>query len=291
MSESGFLRFRAGELRRDDGGVAEWPALAVLGQPIAHSSSPILHRAALEALGRTEGYERIEVGAEDFGACLRSARESAVRGLNITLPHKQRVVSWVERRSAEVEEVGASNTLVRSDDQWVAHNTDSRGFAMALERMLGRDLSSVLRRVVVLGGGGAARAAVHSLRALGARDLRVAVRRVEAAQWAEEMGGSVVPLKPQALEGARLAVNCTPLGLSRGDPLPVSLEAADSQLVVYDMSYGREPSAWILLARQRGMRAEDGKSMLVAQAALSFSMWYGGLPPLSVMGAAVGLDW
>lgn len=270
---------------------ADWPALALLGDPVAHSRSAELHEAALREMGRREQYGLVEVSHGNLAAALQAAGEAEVRGLNLTRPHKAAGVELADRVSAEAREIGVANTLVRRDGEWVAHNTDARGLAMALERMAGRHLPDLLRQVAVLGSGGAARAAAHALRALGVRELRVGARRVEAAAWAEALGAKVHPLGELPLEDLSLLVQCTSLGWSPEDPMPVELARTPGSMVLYDVVYAAGGSPLVRAARASGRVAEGGSSMLVAQAALSFAMWFGGLPPLTPMARALGMDW
>lgn len=288
------LRFAGGELREAETGrpVTGWPQLAVLGHPVAHSLSPTLHRATLQERGLSGDYAAIEVARAELATALRRALEAGVRGINLTRPHKQAVLEVVPAMSEEVERIGAANTLGVRRGRWHAHNTDARGLAMALERWRGRRLSASLLDVVVIGAGGAARAAVTCAQALGARRITVAARRPEAASWAPAWGVTVRALDPAILGGATLVLQCTPLGVDpQRDPSPVSLEKLSSSACAVDLTYANEPSAFLREATARGAEAIDGTTMLIAQAALAFSMWYGEQPPLHAMAAALGRSW
>lgn len=288
------LRFGPGGLVRADGSqhAAPFPTLAVLGDPIAHSMSPLLHRAALCERGVDATYAAIEVPSRELSEFLRMGLAAGMRGLNLTRPLKQAVLEAVPARSEEVERIGAANTLSVRRGRWHAHNTDARGLAMALEHWRGRWLQLAMLDVVVIGAGGAARAAVTCAQALGARRITVVARRPEAASWAPVWGVSVRALDPDALSRATLVLQCTPLGVDpEHDPSPVSLERLPPSAIAVDLTYATTESAFLREARARGVEAIDGLPMLVAQAALAFSMWYGEQPPLRAMAAAVGLDW
>lgn len=291
---STFLRFTKGELRTGDARaeLVALPTLAVLGAPVSHSLSPVLHRAALRERGIDASYAAIEVPARQLSELLAQGLAAGMRGLNLTRPLKQAVLEAVPARSEEVERIGAANTLSVRRGRWHAHNTDARGLAMALENWRGRRLSSSLLDVVVIGAGGAARAAVTCAQALGARRITVAARRPEVVSWAPVWGVGVRSLEPEALAKATLVLQCTPLGVDpQNDPSPVSLERLASTAIAVDLTYGSSPSAFLREARARGVQAIDGMPMLIAQAALSFSMWHGEQPPLRAMAAAVGHDW
>jgi shikimate dehydrogenase len=280
--------FSDGCLRDADGSERQWPELAVLGDPVAHSLSPRLHAAALEARGIDARYEAIRVSRAELAAALESAQSAAVRGLNLTLPLKECALPLVRRCTDEVERIGAANTLALRRGIWTAHNTDARGLAMALERGLGGGLSRALRRCIVIGSGGSARAAVVALEGLGAGSVEVSARNPSRAAWASDLGVGVRALDHVDPAGSTLIVNCTPLGLDPDDPPPIAVNRLDRGTYVLDLTYGASPSA---LLRASSGNGQDGRAMLVAQAALAFSVWYGELPPLAEMAAAIGLQW
>lgn len=292
--DASILRFGPGGLVRadDPAHAVDFPTLAVLGDPIAHSLSPLLHRAALRERGVDASYAAVEVPVRELSEFLRQGLASGMRGLNLTRPLKQAVLEAVPARSEEVERIGAANTLSVRRGRWHAHNTDARGLAMALENWRGRRLQLAMHDVVVIGAGGAARAAVTCAQALGARRITVAARRPEAASWAPVWGVNVRALSPEALAKATLVLQCTPLGVDpERDPSPVSLERLASSAIAVDLTYGNVESAFLREARSRGVEAIDGLPMLIAQAALAFSMWYGEQPPVRAMAAAVGRNW
>lgn len=287
------MEFTAAGLVGPEGEPAAWPLLAVLGDPIAHSLSPRLHRAALAARSIDGAYEAIRVPAERLNAALGAARTAGVRGLNLTLPLKELALACVPGHTDECAQIGAANTLVLRDGRWMAHNTDARGLAMALERSLGRRLPASLRRCLILGAGGAARAAAFALQGLGARAIVVAARRPDHAHWATGRGASVVAWDEMELDRMTLVINCTPLGLAPSDEPPVdpSQIPADAHLV--DLTYGAQTSRLLhgFAGSSPDGSSQDGRPMLVAQAALAFSVWFGALPPLREMAAAIDIDW
>lgn len=271
-----------------DGEARPWPKLAVLGDPIDHSLSPALHAAALGARGIDAEYAAIRVRREDLAGALGSALDAGVRGLNLTVPLKEDGLALVDRSTDECRRIGATNTLVARGGAWMAHNTDARGLAMALERALGSGLPRQLRDCHVLGSGGSARAAVVGLEALGAGRITVVTRSVERAAWCAGFGADVTSLEAHDPSAATLLVNCTPVGLDPDEAPVVEVDRLDPAAYVLDLTYAARPSR--LLDEFPG-RGEDGRAMLVAQAALAFSAWYGALPPLAEMAAAIGLDW
>lgn len=288
MTADAPLRFAGGTLVDASGAQVPWPRLALLGHPVGHSLSPVLHRAALRLRGIEGDYRTVDVEPAELGACLGLALAERVEGLNLTVPHKVRALDHVARASEECRTIGAANTLVARDAEWTAHNTDARGLALALERARGRSLPQTVRRVSVIGAGGAARAAVQAMAALGSKEIRVLARDPGRAAWARVAGVKVLDLESHSLRGSTLLLQCTPLGLCpERDPSPVSLAEVDAECFAMDLTYADAPSAFLREAVARGCETDNGLSMLVAQAGLAFSMWFGTLPPLDAMRAAL----
>ena len=252
--------------------------LAVLGNPVAHSLSPVIHRAALEHAGIDGTYVHRRVDDEGMALVAAEIREGKLDGANVTMPHKSLAARLADRLSPVAERCGGANTLWRDGDCLRAHTTDPDGVRFAWEHAGLPDETPVL----VLGAGGAAAAA---LVALEGRRCRISARREEAARdlvarldsdasvhaWGEPLPGAVV-------------VNATPLGMA-GENLPGLSEEAAGLL---EMTYGggETPAAALLRARNRPVA--PGELMLVGQGAASFAIWTGVEVPPTVMLAALG---
>jgi shikimate dehydrogenase len=258
------------------------PKLAVLGHPVSHSRSPAMQNAALAALGLEDwSYQAIDAAPDAFGMTVRELADVGYAGINVTVPHKEAALALADEASEASRQIGAANTLVFGGKQIEAHNTDADGLLAALPD-LPRD-----RRALVLGAGGAARAALWALRWEGAT-VEVWNRTPERAEAiCAELGGTPV-LAPRQ-ESYDLIVNTSAAGLGGEDPfdhLPLSREGfADSQTVV-DMVYGERRSR--LLKAAEGARATvvDGLEILVQQGARSLELWTGRVPDLDVMRTA-----
>jgi shikimate dehydrogenase len=257
--------------------------LGVAGFPVAHSRSPAMHAAALEALGLDWRYLRLPVPPERFTETARALGGSGYRGINVTVPHKEAAAALADSASAAVTATGAANTLTYEDDGSVAaDNTDAPGFLAALEA----DPAGL--RVTVLGAGGSARGVAWALAGAGA-EVSVWNRTAERAhQLAADLGVAAVERPGQA----DLLVNCTSVGLQ-----PVELEDALAQLdmggsappaTVADLVYGQEATPVERWARAGGARFVSGLEVLVRQGALSLRRWTGLDPPLDVMRSAAG---
>jgi 3-dehydroquinate dehydratase / shikimate dehydrogenase len=246
-----------------------------------HSLSPVMHNAAFRATGLDAVY--VPLRTDDFADFLEFALALGVEGASVTIPFKVDALRAATCVDAEARSVGAANTLRRSGRGWDATNTDVVGFLTPLDAAFG-DLRGI--RASVLGAGGAARAGVVALRERGAV-VTVHARRPDRAAAVTADLGARAGSWPPAPGTWDLLVNCTPLGganLRDESPLPDGL--FDGRLV-YDLTYGHEPSRLVSDACAAGCATLDGLPMLVAQAERQFQYWTGQRPPAGVMEAAV----
>jgi shikimate dehydrogenase len=276
-------RFRAGDF-------------AVLGDPVAHSLSPVMHQASLSLLApgnpglRGRRYHRIQVGPEELPEALAQLRLIGAGGLNLTVPHKTEGLRLAQERDLSAEDCGAANTLAPVPAGWRAFNTDGSGFAEALGERSGAGPEG--RAIVILGAGGAARAIATACLRLGCGSLRLLNRSVDKAEaLAHRLGDPRVShgsLSDPGVPAGAVVVNCTILGLRAEDPSPLPAEALEGAAFVYDTTYGAHRSALLREAEARRIPGCDGRSMLRWQGALAFRIWTGILPPLHAMARALG---
>ena len=259
--------------------------LGVCGWPVAHSRSPAMHEAALAAVG-LEGwsYQLLPIPPELFAETVRALPAAGFRGVNVTIPHKQAALALADTASDAAREIGAANTLTFERDGAInADNTDAPGLIAAL----GERWDPAGRRVLVLGAGGAARAAVWALLRAGAADVAVWNRDGErATALAADLGVHAVA----SPEAADIVINCTSVGLS--DPaatfkaLPVRADELGAGSLVIDMVYRAGGTHLLEAARTRGARVVDGLEILVNQGAASFERWTGLEAPRAAMRVA-----
>jgi shikimate dehydrogenase len=252
--------------------------LGVCGWPVAHSRSPQMHNAALAAVG-LDGwrYLRLPLPPELFAETVRALPAAGFRGVNVTIPHKHAALQLADRASDAARAIGAANTLTFEDGAIEADNTDAPGLLAAIgEPVAGR-------RALVLGAGGAGRAAAWALAAAGA-DVAVWNRTPERAEaLAADLGVRAVP----GAVPADILVNCTSVGLH--DPaatfkaLPVEADELGAGSLVVDMVYRAGGTRLLEAARSRGARVVDGLEILVAQGAASFERWTGMEAPREAM--------
>ncbi len=257
------------------------PCFAVLGQPVAHSLSPRIHRRFGEQCGIALDYRAIEVAPEALAARLEAFHAEGLAGANVTLPLKELAARACRELSDAARLSGAVNTLVRLEDGWLGDNTDGAGLVADLRR-IGARLDGA--RALLLGAGGAARGAVPALFRAGVAELVVANRSVErAVALAHDLAGCG-PIRARGLDapgdagGFDLILNAT--SAARGShalALPVTLPATDA--TAYDLSYDAAAQPFLAWAASAGIaRAADGLGMLVEQAAEAFQRWHGVRP-------------
>jgi shikimate dehydrogenase len=269
--------------------------LGVLGWPVAHSRSPAMHNAALQALGMSDWrYQRLPVPPALFVETARSLQGAGFRGANVTIPHKHAALALATHASAPAREIGAANTLTFDGDGAIhAENTDAPGLIAALGSILD---SPVGVRALVLGAGGSARGVVWALREAGASEVSVWNRTPERAR---ALAGDLGVRFASAPEPADLLVNCTSVGLegvaversaTEGEALNqlgLTFDQVGEYSNVVDLVYRSRASTPLLAAaRAHGARTVDGLEVLVAQGALSFEIWTGVRPSREIMLAA-----
>lgn len=254
----------------------------VAGAPVAHSLSPLIHNAWLEAAGIDGVYVAFSPPADGFTAFARGLGGGAIRGLNVTVPFKEDALRLADAVSAAARRAGAANLLVfEADGRIRADNTDGAGLLAAIaEQAPGFDV----RRgpVVILGAGGAARGAAAALVDAGAPDVRLVNRtHARAVARAAELGSGVraVEASVGAFRDASLIINATTLGLGGGPGPDVPLEQAPPDAVVMDMVYKPLRTGLLERAAAAGRVTVDGLAMLIGQARPSFQTFFGAPPP------------
>ncbi len=269
---------------------------AVIGDPVRHSLSPVLHNAAFAALDLDWVYVALPVRAGDGGRAVAAMAALGIEGLNVTMPHKAAAAEAVDRCTPVAARLGAVNTVVRSADGLLGESTDGEGFVTALRLDEGFDPAGA--RCLVVGAGGAARAVVLALAGAGASEVVVVARRAVAAAAAAALAGPAGRVgTAEEADGCALVVNATPVGMDAAvSDLPVSdLPVPDLPVperclgpgqVVADLVYQPIRTPFVEAARARGAVAVNGLGMLIHQAALSFRLWTGEDPPLEVLSAA-----
>lgn len=274
---------------------------AVVGDPIAHSKSPALHAAAYRALGMAHTYEARRTTTAELPALIEELRRGALDGCNVTVPHKQRVLEWVDQVDAIAARIGAANTLYRRGAQVIATNTDAPALVAELRERCPR-----IERAIVLGAGGAARAAIDALATLHAQYIHIRARALGTPRG-DAWLASLRPPHTTALYPAPFAadpaierevdvvVQATDLGMQREGAAGQGAIAADAiawsalpaHAVALDLVYAPRTTPFLEAAARRGLCAYNGLGMLARQGALAFEVWLGVRAPLYTMWATL----
>jgi shikimate dehydrogenase len=292
--------------------------LGVIGDPIAHSLSPVIHNAALAAMQQQQPqldyvYLPLPVLPQDLSEAIAGFTAIGLQGFNVTLPHKQAILPYLSYVSAIAQTVGAVNTVWRTEQGWAGTNTDVPGFLAPLSEY-GRDWQR--SATLILGCGGSARAVAVACAQLGSAEIMVVGRnqlklqqfklqltqlqpsQLQPAQqsWPGAINSlQVYPWEalPELLPRVELVVNCTPLGMHpHGDQSPLTaseLRALSPEAIVYDLIYTPRPTKLLVQARQRGLVGVDGLEMLVQQGAAALEIWLKQPVPVGIMRQAAEL--
>jgi shikimate dehydrogenase len=281
-----------------------WPRagtwLAVLGHPIKHSVSPAMHNAALRELTSADPrfadwkYVRFDVPPDQLLEALVALHRHGFKGLNLTVPHKVLAFDRIAAVDAAARPIGAVNTLRAMDDGWEGFNTDGYGLASGMREQLGVELSGA--HVVLLGAGGAARGAAVECLQRGCASLWIAnrtranldelLRVLAPVAGASPVHGFDPAHPPAELPNGAWIINATSAGLKLEDPTPIDLTRLPEPAGVYDMIYNPAETRLLRLARERGLPAANGLSMLIHQGARALEIWTGGKVPVNTMRAA-----
>ncbi len=260
------------------------PRACVIGHPIAHSRSPLIHGHWLAALGIAGAYDKQDIPPDQFPDFLLHLRERGYIGGNVTVPHKETAYRLVGRRDPAAETIGAVNTIWYEGDTICGGNSDAHGFIASLDEYApGWDVANA--RAVVLGAGGAAHAAAYALHA---RGIAVAVvnRTMDRARDLATRFGRGVSAHPPAdlprlLAAADVLANCTSLGMVGEPPLVLDLSPLKRSAVVADAVYVPLETGLLVAAASRGHRIVDGLGMLLHQAGYGFHKWFGAMPDVT----------
>lgn len=263
--------------------------LFVIGDPVAHSLSPLLHQAMIDQTGAAYRYDVRTVRPEELPAFVRWAKDGGCAGFNVTMPHKEAILPLLDEVDATAASCGAVNTVCIREGRAIGHNTDGTGF---LDSLAGQGFYPQGRTVLLLGAGGAAKAVGHALATAGAGGIIVCARRLErAAALAAQLPGcgEGIVLAQDAIQQAAAAcdllVNATPLGMA-GSPAFARLDflqAMPPHAVVYDLVYHPRRTALLEAAARQGLRTVGGIDLLIRQAVRAFTFFTGETPDTAAL--------
>ena len=265
--------------------------LGVIGAPIAHSLSPIIQNAALHAAGLDYVYAALPVRADALASAVRGLYDAGIAGFNVTIPFKTAIIPLMDALSEDARRIQAVNTVVVEDGRLVGHNTDVAGFLAGFAE---RGIALTGKNAVLIGAGGAARAALWGLLRSNISAITIGVRTAAkgaalaadfAADGAVQACAFDDPAFARALATADIVVQTTPLGMTpHTDAMPpVDMAALKDDAVLYDLIYTPAETRFLREARARGCETINGETMLVAQGAEAFHLWTGKRPDVELM--------
>ena len=266
----------------------------IFGHPVEHTFSPGMHNAAFKTIGMNACYIPFAVRPEHLREAVRAIIPMGLSGLNITVPHKERVKPLLDALTEDAALIGAVNTIQVSGGRLVGHNTDGRGFLRSLRLETGFRPKG--KTALIVGCGGAARAVAFNLALAGAGTVLLHdVDRKKAAKLANDLKGGT-PVRSRALsadelqrgaEEAHCLINATPLGLRQGDPLPIPREIIHAEHLVCDLVYNPPRTPLLRSAQMKGAFTLSGIGMLLYQGVIAFEVWTGKKAPVSAMRSAL----
>jgi shikimate dehydrogenase len=266
----------------------------IIGDPIAHSLSPVMQNAAFAALNIDAIYVPFHVQGADLGVAIFGLKALNVQGLNVTIPHKETVCQYLDEIDASARLIGAVNTVVRRDGKFIGFNTDGLGLMHSIAADLHFELNNA-SRVIIVGAGGAARAAIVSLAQKGVERITIINRNLQRAQtlveryavgfpntvfvaeqlysdWDDELSSV---REVECFKKCNLIINSTSIGLSGESFNVIPWPELNSAAVVYDMVYSAQTTSLVSAASAAGFIACGGLGMLTAQGAAAFELWTG----------------
>lgn len=265
--------------------------IGILGWPLEHSLSPVMHNAAFAALQLDYVYVPLPVRPEKLAQAVEGFKAMGFTGVNVTIPHKVAIIPYLDEIDSSAQMVGAVNTVAVRDGKTIGYNTDARGF---IQSLLAQQVTVTGKSAVLMGAGGAAKAVVSGLLTSGIASVTIGARSREKAQALTALfpGNANLagcewhdPVFIKRLQECDLLINCTPIGMAihQGEELPVPWSALTPNTVMCDLIYNPPLTKFLAMAQERGHKIVNGAGMLIEQGALAFEIWTGKPAPREIM--------
>lgn len=257
----------------------------VIGHPIAHSKSPLIHQYWMKENNIIGSYEAIDIAPDDLSEGVKRLIDEGYNGFNVTVPHKTNILSLCDDIDDSARNISAVNTVVIKDGKLFGMNTDAAGFILNLEQEIPR-ISFKGKTISVLGAGGAARAIIYGLVSAGAAKINLSNRTLSAAEQLKQMAPDIIQVidweqRSELARDTDLLVNTTSLGMSGKPPLEMDLGLLSTEAVVTDIVYAPLMTDLLKEAQERGNQVVTGIGMLLHQARPAFKAWTGVLPEVT----------
>ncbi|MDA8156321.1 MAG: shikimate dehydrogenase [Actinomycetota bacterium] len=260
--------------------------ISLFGWPVEHSLSPAMHNAAFAQMGLNYSYMALPVAPELLGDAVHAIKAFNMPGVNVTVPHKENVIQYLDDIDAEARDIGAVNTIVNNGGKLKGYNTDGRGFMKSLKEA---GIETKGKNILVIGAGGASKAISYYLSKDASKFFLFDIDKPKAESFLKylvDTGRTVhVPDSLNAAKGMDIIINATPLGLKESDPLAIPEELIAPPVVIIDLIYHETPL--LRAAKKKGCKTLDGLGMLLWQGVLASELWTGKMPPHELMRAAL----
>ncbi|MBI5049645.1 MAG: shikimate dehydrogenase [Nitrospirae bacterium] len=263
--------------------------LGIFGFPVEHTLSPLMHNAAFKTLGLDMCYLPFKVSPDDLPDAVNAIKALNILGVNVTVPHKEKVIPLLDEVDREALFIGAVNTIVNQDGKLKGYNTDGRGFIKSLSEAR---ISISRKNVLIVGTGGASRAISYYMSEKASGLFLYDINTKKAGRLIKDLKKlrrdvSFFDLKSEKFDEMDIIINATPLGLKKEDPLPFDINQLGAGHVVCDLIYRR--TTLLDKASKKGCRTLSGLGMLLWQGVFAFELWTGMKPPVEVMRKAIAL--
>lgn len=266
----------------------------LIGYPVKHSLSPLMHNAAFSHLKMDAEYRLFEVKAQELGDFVGSLSQKNISGLNVTIPHKEKVIPLLDSISEEAKLIGAVNTIKVSDNRLEGFNTDGEGFLKHLTADLGFEAQG--KDICIIGAGGASKAvSVYLSRAKPGSISFYDIDKSKSSELVDHLKENFKNVEfriSDSVEGLNikdcsLLVNATPIGMKEADPCIVEQDLLHKDILVYDLVYNPGETKLLKIAKSKGAKVSNGLGMLLYQGAIAFQIWTGKTAPIEVMRGAL----
>ena len=246
----------------------------VIGNPINHSLSPELHNFWIKKNKIDAVYDKIELKESELKHFINKLRNEEIHGLNVTVPFKNKVIKYLDKLSLEVETTDSVNTIYKSGNDIIGHNTDVAGFELGLRHS---KINVLHKSILILGAGGVVPSIIYSLLSMGCKKIFLSNRTIENAENIKKKFNEVEVLKWGEIPDFDIVINATSVGL-KGDSLDLDLKAKGK--IFYDIIYNPRETPFLKKAKENGNRIENGIFMFIYQANQSFSIWNNVIPKI-----------
>ena len=246
----------------------------VIGNPINHSLSPELHNFWIKKNGINAIYKKIKLEEKELQDFINKLREEEIHGINVTVPFKNKVIKYLDKLSLEVEKTDSVNTIYKSGNDIIGHNTDVAGFELGLRHS---KINVLHKSVLILGAGGVVPSIIYSLLSMGCKKIFLSNRTIKKAENIKKKFSDIEIIKWGEIPDFDIVINATSVGLN-GDSLALNLDVKDK--IFYDVIYNPKESKFLKEAKEKGNMTENGKFMFIYQANQSFSIWNNIIPKI-----------